>query len=277
VAVPEATVSRPAAVFNEYVLKAVAKIASDRAGQGSDLQSYFTKNLSYGPDNPGAIKANHPPLTMCVAAVTEIMIEALNLYCDETHDKTPFQKLPVTSWKRGSMKDIRAHIFQYAGTNCHGTAHALQRFGIGKELPFNNLLPGDFLTMNRTSGSGHTAVFLGYIGADYGELPHHSAAVKGYRYFSAQGKRIGGGFGYRWAFFSPFCPAEVANKQRDCGIISSPKQQLLNTGCMLHPGSWNVHPPDDMPGLESLGEAADYEELTPSDLSKYDGVTTDDN
>jgi Tfp pilus assembly protein PilX len=118
---PEATASRPAAVFNEYVLKAVAKIASDRAGKGYDLQSYFTRNLSYGPDNPGAIKANHPPLTMCVAAVTEIMIEALNLYCDETHDKTPFQKLPVASWKRGSMKDIRAHIFQYAGTNCHGT------------------------------------------------------------------------------------------------------------------------------------------------------------
>jgi hypothetical protein len=272
--------SRPAATFNSYVLKAVSLIASERAGQGYDLHSYFTRDLSYGPDNPGAIKANHPPLTMCVAAVTEVMIEALNIYCNETHDKTPFQKLSVTSWKRGSMKDIRAHIFQYDGTKCNGTAHALQRFGIGKQMSFASLLPGDFLTMNRTTGSGHTAVFLGFIGADYGDIAQYSGAVRGFKYFSSQGKKVGGGFGYRWGFFSTFCPDEAACKRRDCNIILSDNQHLLNTGCMLHPSSWNVHPPDDVIGFDpqaGVGEPAVSDiELRPSDLSKYDGVTTDD-
>lgn len=273
---PDVATSRPAATFNDYILKAVTMIASGRAGLGYDLHSYFTRHLSYGPDNPEAIRSNHPPLTMCVAAVTEVMIEALNIYCRETGDKTPFSKLAVTSWKRGSMRDIRAHIFQYEGTGCNGTAHALQRFGIGSQLSFADLRPGDFLTMNRTTGNGHTAVFLGFLGDDYADLPQHSPAVKGFRYFSAQGKRVGGGFGYRWAFFSPYCPAPVAGKQRDCNIILSARQSLLNTGCMLHPDSWDVHPPHDLVESDSAFPEDPGGELEPSDLLKYDGVTVDD-
>jgi hypothetical protein len=40
---------------------------------------------------------------MCVAAVTEVMIEALNIYCKETGDKTPFNKLAPTSWTRAAQ------------------------------------------------------------------------------------------------------------------------------------------------------------------------------
>src|SRR5687767_10571149 len=69
-----AEAARPAATFNDTILKAVRMIAGERAGKGYDLNSYFTQNLTYGPDHPGAIRANHPPLTMCVAAVTEVMI-----------------------------------------------------------------------------------------------------------------------------------------------------------------------------------------------------------
>ncbi len=255
--------------FNNYVLRTVEMLARERAAQGYDLHSYFTQDLSYGRGS-GRIKANHPPLTMCVAAVTEVMIEALNLYHRETGDVTPFEKLPIRSWQRGSMQDIRAHIFQYSGSGCHGTAHALARFGIGQELPFAELSAGDFLTMNRTSGSGHTAVFLGYLGRNYEELDVYSNAVAGFRYFSAQGKKVGGGFGYRWAFFSPNCPANQVGKPGDCGIIRSSQQSMLNTGCMLHPRSWSVHPPRDL-----APETAVSDELEPSDLSRYDGITTD--
>lgn len=139
---------------------------------------------------------------MCVAAVTEVLIEALNLYYRDTGDATPFQELPIRSWQRGSISDIRAHVFQYEGTRCHGTAHALSQFGIGQELPFSELSPGDFLTMNRTGGSGHTAVFLGYLDRDFQELTDYSDAVAGFKYFSAQGKNSpDAGFAYRWAFF----------------------------------------------------------------------------
>jgi hypothetical protein len=257
--------------FNESVLRTVDMLLRERAGGGYDLNSYFTRNLAYGPGSD-RVKANHPPLTMCVAAVTEVIIEALNLYHRESGDVTPFRGLPIRSWQRGSMHDIRAHIFQYDGAKCNGTAHALARFGIGRQLPFEALQPGDFITMNRTSGSGHTAVFLGYIDRNYAELASYSSAVAGFKYFSAQGKGSSdAGFAYRWAFFSPSCPAPATGKRRDCGIIRSSKQALLNTGCMLHPRAWSVHPPQD--GLEADAEPST--ELLPSDLSRYDGVTTD--
>ena len=81
---------------------------------------------------------------------------------------------------------------------------------------------------------------------------------------------VGGGFGYRWAFFSPNCPANQVGKPGDCGIIRSSQQSMLNTGCMLHPRSWSVHPLRDL-----APETAVSDELEPSDLSRYDGITTD--
>jgi hypothetical protein len=263
--------------FNDFILRTVEMLARDRAGGGYDLHSYFTRDLSYGP-GADRVPANHPPKTMCVAAVTEVMIESLDLYYRETNDVTPFNSLPIRSWKRGSMQDIRAHIFQYDGTNCHGTAHALSRFGIGRELPFSGLSPGDFVTMNRTSGSGHTAVFMGYIDRNFADVANYSDAVAGFKYFSAQGKGSSdAGFAYRWAFFSPTCPDPPAGKRRDCGIIRSSNQSMLNTGCMFHPRAWTVHQPTDGAPADAdvpadAGEAA---ELLPSDLTRYDGLTTD--
>jgi hypothetical protein len=201
-----ADLARPHSTFNDYVLQAVEMLARDRAGLGYDLHSYFTRNLSYGPDNPGAIKANHPPLTMCVAAVTETIIESLNIYFDVERDRTPFQKLPLISWQRGTINDIRAHIFQYDGTNCHGTAHALERFGIGQQLPFPSLIPGDFLTMNRTTGSGHTAIFLGYIDADYNDLTKYSDVVKGLGTSQLKEKKSAAALLFGGLFFLHFAP-----------------------------------------------------------------------
>jgi hypothetical protein len=99
---------------------------------------------------------------MCVVAVSEVIIEALNTYRAATRDEAPFQALPMRSWNRGSRKDTRAHLFQYERVKYLGT-HALSRFGIGDETAFEKLVPGDLIIMNRTIGSGHTAVFLGFF------------------------------------------------------------------------------------------------------------------
>src|SRR5262249_1385277 len=139
----------------------------------------------------------------------------------------------------------------------------------GLELSFDKLEAGDFITMNRTGGSGHTAVFLAYLDNAYLEHASYSDTVVGFKYFSAQGKGSSdAGFAYRWAFFSPNCPRAPAGRKRDCGIIRSASQTMLNTGCMLHPSVWSVHPPTDHE------RGADIE-LEPSDLSRYDGITTD--
>ncbi len=265
--------------FNPYVLRAVDKLAAERAGGGYDINSYFTRDLTYGPDC--CVKANHPPLTMCVAGVCEIIIEALNLYRAETGDAKPFAELPLHSWTHGSLKDIRAHIFMYAGSLCRGTAHALARFGIGNETAFRDLEPGDFVNFNRTK-TGHAAVFLGFINKDYAIEPDFSSRVAGFHYFSAQGKNSDdAGFGYRWAFFGDVCPAPVPGKRRDCGIRFSDDPAVLDAGHMLHPSAWKIEPA--MHALSTMfrgeGEGGKNEglaaELLPANLARFDGVTTD--
>jgi len=229
--------------FNPYILKAIDMIAQTRARLGYDINSYFTRNLNYG--GTGTIPANHPPKTMCVAAVCEIIVEALNLWQQDHKDpqgqpdKTPFLQLPVRSWRGGSRADIRAHIFMYSGLNCRGTAHALARFGIGGETSFDQLQPGDFVNFNRST-TGHAAVFLGYIDKSYNDVPY-SRNVAGFKYFSAQGKgRPDAGFGYRWGFFAGVCPPEPTGKVRDCSIRRSTNLSVLDVGYMADPSAWHV-------------------------------------
>ena len=275
--------------FNAEILAAVAAIDQNWKGKGYDLHSYFTHDLAYGPDC--CIKANHPPLTMCVAAVTEIIVEALNGYFAKTQDSVPFQKLPIRSWRGGSRSDIRAHIFMYDGLHCSGTAHALERFGIGRQTSFEQLQPGSFINLNRTAGSGHACVFLSYLDAAGNDVASYGPSVAGFKYFSSQGKGSpDGGFGYRWGFFDGHCPTSLPNgRRRDCGIIRSAKPNLLCCGVMLHPASW---PSGDIIArgvAESLSAVTEgMNDLTPDelaqemarelpapDLSRFDGVTTD--
>jgi hypothetical protein len=233
--------SRHANDFNQYILLSVEKLATERGGGGYNINSYFTQRpgLVYGHDR--YVGANNPPLTMCVAAVAEIIIEALNIYAAKTGDYTPFQRLPMRSWNGGSVTDIRPYVFMFDNVQSNGTADALTKFGIGRHLPFEGLLPGDFINLNRTSGSGHATVFLSFININYDDEETYSNRVVGFKYFSAQGKgKPDAGLAYRWAFFSPHCPAEKSNRPRDCNIIFSHNQSVLNNGRMASPSAWTI-------------------------------------
>jgi len=271
--------------FNAEILKAVEIVDASWNGKGYDINSYFTHDLAYGPDC--CVKANHAPLTMCVAAASEIIIEALNAYYKQTGDETPFQKLPLKSWRGGSRRDIRPHIFMYDEVGSDGTAHALETFGIGLRTPFADLQPGSFINFNRTNGSGHAGVFLGFLNKHGDVLLEHDESVVGYKYYSAQGKGLpDAGFGYRWAFFEGNCPQPLpGGRRRDCGVIRSDKSKQFCCGYMLHPAQWpeadaiqqgveremrTRRGASDSDSLESLDL-----ELREPNLSRFDGVTTD--
>lgn len=273
--------------FNANILASVARIDQEWAGKGYDINSYFTHDLTYGPDC--CIKANHPPLTMCVAAMVEVIVGALNAWYIETGDHKPFEKLPIRSWRGGSKRDIRAHIFMYGGLASNGTAHALERFGIGRVTSFAQLQPGDFVNFNRAH-SGHACVFLSYIDAAGKDLAAFGPNVAGWRYFSSQGSGAGSGFGYRWGFFEGQCPASLpAGQKRDCGIIRSDKPNLLCCGTMLHPAHWPEQTQIERAVVEAVGpmgtaegpldaaaiEAEMARELPAPDLSRFTGETTD--
>jgi hypothetical protein len=155
-----------------------------------------------------------------------------------------FTTLPAASWVQGHPNDIRPYMFLYDTVDSNGTADALQHFGIGEHMPFPGLVPGDFIGLNRMNNSGHAVVFLGFLNAS-GQIEdkYDSKKVVGFKYFSSQGGTAPiGGLGYRWAFFGT-CPTwHEADKPRDCGIVLSDNQKVLNTGYMLHPKQWNAAP-----------------------------------
>lgn len=222
--------------FNKFIEKSVDKLAKERARKGYDITKYFTESLKYG--DKCCIKSNAPPRTMCVAAVAETIVEALNIYQAESSDTSPFQALPLASWTGGRKDQIRPHIFMYEGMGSKGTATALRRFGIGQEIAFENLRAFDFVNFDRKAGSGHAAVFLAYLDKDGNELPEFSDGVTGFKYFSAQGKgKPDAGFWYRWAYFSDKgCPDFVEGKPRDCGVL----RRSVHAGRMWHPKSWQA-------------------------------------
>ena len=255
---PAAPAAAPAAApidFHPFVLRAVEKLAQERSGGLYDIRKAFTRDLDYGsgccvPASKPKVREPGPNPTMCVAAVSEVMIEALNLYAHDTGDRAFMQQLPMSSWTRGNVTSIRAHLFMYQGTGSRGTAYTLQKFGMGRIVPFPQLQPGDFVNLNRAH-SGHAVVFLGFLdGNDGTTSPAWSDATRGFRYFSAQGQnRPDGGFGYRNAWFDGACPTQ-RGKNDDCGIVGKPRRKadgsvlqnqiLLNTGEMFAPPQWHV-------------------------------------
>lgn len=264
--------------FNDDILAASDRLFGDHGGRGYEINSYFTHDLVYGDGE--VIPANHAPLTMCVAAAMEVIVEAMQGWYGTARDKSPFAKLPAASWRRGTPTSIRAHVFMYAGTGSNGTAHALERFGIGRVVPFADLRPGDFMNFNRESGSGHACVFLSYLDEKGNDLTSFSPEVAGFRYFSAQGKNSpDAGLGYRWAFFAGKGPARLDGGRRtDRGVIRSSRQSLLCCGYMLHPTRWPARVGlADVQVRTSAARGRDGDaELPLPDLRRFDGATSGD-
>src|SRR5262249_49463362 len=88
--------------MNSYVLRAVENLAQTRAHLGYEHRAFFTQNLTY--ERPGDVLASpRHPHTMCVAAVTEVIIEALRLYAEEHPLSHVFKDLPSRTWNKGSL------------------------------------------------------------------------------------------------------------------------------------------------------------------------------
>jgi hypothetical protein len=221
--------------FNAYLLRAVQEIQSKWALKGYDIKAAYTHDLRLGEI---LFKATNPPLTMCVAAQMEIMVTALKIYADETGDKSCQTFLPSSQWtslQAGTFKDL-----VWVNSGSKGTADALEKFGMGKIVPFTELKPGAFINLNRKSGTGHAVLFLSYLDGKGESVETYSSKVAGFKYYSSQGKGTGSGFDYRYAFFEGNCPVLEPTKRRDCHVIRSENQKFLNTGMMFTPTNWRT-------------------------------------
>jgi len=268
VSIPLRAEARPAEkYFNAYVLKAIDYLRANYGLLGYDISSILTHDITYA--TYGVITARHAPLTMCVAAQMEIILTAFEIYARETGDNSVYDYLPKRSFEGLSVTDLEGHIWVNPACNANGTADALINFGMGERRPFENLTPGDFVNINRTTRTGHAVTFLGYIDKAGKILPKYGAAVVGFKYFSSQGHAAAGegGLDYRDAVFSKFgCPDNMPVK-RDCNVIYSADQKMLNTGTMLSPAFWTHVMPQ-----ASAGAA----ESTVLNRGFFNGITTDD-
>jgi hypothetical protein len=228
--------------FSKYVLQAVESSYKDYGGLGYG-NAALTHDLRFG-DN-GTIKAStQAPLTMCVAAQLEILIEALNAYSAKTGDLSPFHFIPKRHWERNQALNLRGMIWQveFSPATGHGGAtYAFENFGMGHALSFKNMFPGTFITFNRAN-SGHAAIFLAYLDASGNELDVYSDKVAGFKYFSSQGRgkpKPISGMGYRYGFFGDNCPKLPEGHLRDCGILRSEKNGILTGAYVMMPRDWD--------------------------------------
>ena len=276
--------------LNSLIIASVEMLQKDRAGGGyggsrkGDLSYTFTQDLHYGDaiiaQSPTGPKrdAAYQKSTMCVAAVGEIVIEALNIFARQPERQKDaidvYALLPANKWRGGTLKDLRpylwvqedtADVFGYKNADTpavkyndgrvrhavsRGSAHAFQTFNMGEELPFSALKRGDFINLNRASGSGHAVIFWDYIGQNNTHTATYAPNVRGFRYFSAQGPRIGGGFAFRDAYFGPSAyDGPSAGATKDPGIILKQTSQLyLNSGRLWTPQHWRIQ--DALDGIQ---------------------------
>ena len=252
--------------FNAYVLKAVDYLKANYGLLGYDINSILTHDIVY--HTYGTITARHAPLTMCVATQMEVILTAYQLYAAETGDYSVYDYLPKRSFEGLTVNDIKGHIWVNPEFNSNGTADALINFGMGERTVFEKLKPGSFVNINRDNRTGHAVTFIGFINKTGAMQPQYNDTVVGFKYFSSQGGSAAGagGFDYRYAVFSKFGCLEMPYK-RDCGVIYSTDQRMLNTGAMLHPKYWTHTAPQ-------TGPASSKE--TVFDGRFFNGVTTDD-
>jgi len=249
--------------FNKYLLKAVIDLYSKYGKKGYDIHAALTHNIPFY--DQGDVKALKPPYTMCVAAQLEIILTAYDIYARETGDYSVYTYLPKTSYERLGPEDLRGHIWVNHEFNSYGTADALRNFGMGEIKTFDSLMPGAFVNINRTNGTGHAVLFIGYIDKKGMLQESFDSNTIGFRYFSSQGTKDSGGLDYRNAIFSQYGCPEMDFK-RDCNVIYSKDQRYLNTGMMFNPKHWKLPKPTLSPTLKETilneeyfnGEVTDY-------------------
>ncbi len=240
--------------FNYYILKAIYDTVGKRSGRGYDIKKSYSQDLKYPGSNEGVrrfwndgnwVFPGGAGETMCVAAIAEVMIEAVNAYYDETKDETVTQKLTSDHFgARATGRHLRQHLWEYSGLGTRGAGHALERFGIGQQKQFSELVPGDFLKINRIGKPGHSTIFIAYLDAEGKVLEVYSKKAVGFLYFSAHGGgfdlegKSSTGLSFKKEYFNGRCANESDKSLGRCSVIAPGSDWGPNMGRMHHPASW---------------------------------------
>ena len=143
--------------FNSYIKKAVETLYAQYGHRGYNIHGDFTDSFDFGAHH---VKAHFPPYTMCVSCQFEIILKAINVYCEETNNQTWHDYLPDKKWF--GLNGLTLQNCVWENEQCHSVGKALSLFGMGEILDFSQLTPGSFISYDHGSG-GHSVCFLGFL------------------------------------------------------------------------------------------------------------------
>jgi hypothetical protein len=242
--------------FNYYILKAIYERVGQRGGRGYHLSRSYSQDMYYGGKPDGVqrfyydrdakkwVFPQDKGKTMCVAAVAEVMVEALNFYVEDSADTSVAERLPPEHFRaRAKARHLRQHLWEYTDLGSKGAGHALERFNIGIQKKFESLVPGDVFKFSRVKAPGHSTVFIAFTNSRGVIQEAYNSNVTGFLYFSAQGSgtdvngKFSKGLGFRKEYFVGGCRSAKEKKRGRCKVIRSGKWRP-NSGAMYHPVSW---------------------------------------
>lgn len=264
-------------LFNNSILRGLDKLYKKNGLQGYFIKAVLTENYQY-PDE-GLIKRTYGKLSMCVSTVMESILLAFEEYQKFSNSIGHYKFLNIDHFKRLSPLDLKSFI--WVVHDYWGAGQGIESLGLGKMVPFKDLLPGSFVQFWRytssSTPSGHSVIFLGFIDKTGKILDRYSEKVAGFKYISSQGKReVGrGGVGFRYAFFrGSGCPQ--IEQKRDCWLKFSTSQKVLNTAMMFKPNFWDKEKYQDfrIKNQRRYRRNRNYENIPTPDF--FDGTTIDD-
>lgn len=262
----------PEDYFNDYLLDAVDLLYANYSLLGYD-SAVLTHDIEYGEH--GTIERSGGNKTMCVAAMLEVLLTAMEIYETDTGDGTIWDFLPQRSFEYLGSHDLKAHLWVNHELDTWGSADALRHFGMGENIPFTDLLPGSFINLNRTTGTGHAVLFIAFIDKEGIEYDTWNSDVIGFLYFSSQGgySEGNGGLDYRYAIFSEYGSPEMPYKRDTNVIYREDDQRYLNTGMAFHPDLWQktIYSEQSTTSMRSVDRQVSF-----FDADYFDGVTIDD-
>ena len=196
--------------FDKYILETIELLIREDSNLGYG-DGQHTRSLYYNGDQIFAVKDR---TSHCVGITMQTLVMAMNKYYEDTKDASVWN-MP-SSWLK--WEPFKYCWYVDSAIKCYGARDALVKYGIGEKVEdFSKLRPADFVNYDRTSGTGHSVIFLNYLYDDGNSGTEYKSNAIGFKYFSSQGSTNGAG--YKNAFFDGFCSDKFTNK--DCGIIKS--------------------------------------------------------
>jgi hypothetical protein len=195
-------------------------------GYGNYAKAQHSRDLYYNETKVFSVgdRKSH-----CVGITFQVLMMAMNLYYRDTKDAKVWN-LSTNAAKWEPFKNCW-YVNTAEGKRCYGARDAIVRYGLGIAIKnFAELKVGDFVNYDRTSGYGHSVIFMSFLLPD-GKTTHtYNPSAVGFEYFSTQQSTKG--VGKRNAYFhDQKCPTPSVS---DCGILKN----SLVMGRVLHPSKF---------------------------------------